>query len=308
MDHREVHLPITMHTERALAGEPNLHLEASAGLRARRQELGLTQAQIARMLHVSEATVSRWENCARRPPTATAEAISQVLGVDPDTVGAWLRGLPIARHDLVGRLPGLGRVLKEAGITPSLVADACGVSSETVTQWLQDRRSLPRQALTALARLMGQEEARLLATLRRRAVEPSCGGLRRARLRRGLTQRALAGRLGVGAPTVSHWETGRSRPARYRIEQMATVLGVVPTDLAREMDVSPYEFSAEGHVGDFGEAIRAARQESGLSKAQLARCVGVSSATIRRWECGATVPRGNLRARVAAVLKLQVEP
>jgi len=308
VDHGEVRHPIVIHKDIGRASEANRDLTASAGLRARRQELGLTQAQIARVLHVSEATVSRWENCARRPPIAIAEAISQVLGVDPDTVGEWFRGLPAARHDLVGRLPGLGRMLKQEGITPSLVADACGVSSETAAQWLQDRRSLPRQALTALARLTGQEEAKLLATLRQSEADDSSDTLRGARLRRGLTQRQLAERLGVSPPTISHWETGRWRPPRYRIGQLATVLGVAPNDLARGMHWSPCESSTTGLGGNFGEAIRAARRDSGLSKAQLARCVGVSSATIRRWECGGSAPRGIRRSRVAAVLKLQVEP
>lgn len=53
----------------------------------------------------------------------------------------------------------------------------------------------------------------------------------RLRKARGLTQGALAARLGVSKPTVWAWEQGRARPLEDRFEAIAVELGVTAADL-----------------------------------------------------------------------------
>jgi transcriptional regulator with XRE-family HTH domain len=53
-----------------------------------------------------------------------------------------------------------------------------------------------------------------------------------------------------------------------------------------------------------GDALRAARLALGLSQEQLARRLGVSFATVNRWERGRTRPTGSAAAGVKGVLAL----
>ncbi len=52
------------------------------------------------------------------------------------------------------------------------------------------------------------------------------GRIRAARERCGLTQAALAGRIGVTRSAVAQWETGRSGQVGSNLAQIASVLGV----------------------------------------------------------------------------------
>ncbi len=48
--------------------------------------------------------------------------------------------------------------------------------------------------------------------------------LRRYRLERGMSKRALAGRLGVSIPTVMRWEAGAACPNDYNRHKVETLL------------------------------------------------------------------------------------
>lgn len=50
--------------------------------------------------------------------------------------------------------------------------------------------------------------------------------IREARRRTGLTQRALAERLGVPQPQVARWESGRSLPSLERVEAVLAACGL----------------------------------------------------------------------------------
>lgn len=49
-------------------------------------------------------------------------------------------------------------------------------------------------------------------------------GLKKLRKREGLSQQALAVRLGIALPTVSRWENGRSRPSPLALEKIEAFL------------------------------------------------------------------------------------
>jgi transcriptional regulator with XRE-family HTH domain len=55
--------------------------------------------------------------------------------------------------------------------------------------------------------------------------------LRELRTQRGLTQAKLAGRLGVSAGALRHWEAGRSTPTLVQIQNAAWALRVAPDAL-----------------------------------------------------------------------------
>ena len=66
-------------------------------IKAKRETLGLSQAELARKLFVSRQTVSRWENDARCPDLIMAKKIAIVLGVTLDEL--------IPGEDLEGYVP-----------------------------------------------------------------------------------------------------------------------------------------------------------------------------------------------------------
>ncbi len=55
-------------------------------------------------------------------------------------------------------------------------------------------------------------------------------------------------------------------------------------------------------TNDYGEELRRCRQAAGISRERLADELARSFATIRNWETGATVPPGEVRVRIAAIL------
>ncbi len=55
-------------------------------IRKRRQELNLTQAALAEMIHISAKAVSKWERAAGLPDASIVPALSQALGVSADSL------------------------------------------------------------------------------------------------------------------------------------------------------------------------------------------------------------------------------
>ncbi len=55
--------------------------------------------------------------------------------------------------------------------------------------------------------------------------------LRRIRLERGLSQRALAARMNIGRERIGLYEVGRCQPTLSSVSRMADALGVDWTDL-----------------------------------------------------------------------------
>ncbi len=53
-------------------------------IKTKREELGMTQQEIAEKLFVSRQTVSRWESGSRCPDLITAKKIANVLGITVD--------------------------------------------------------------------------------------------------------------------------------------------------------------------------------------------------------------------------------
>ena len=72
-----------------------------------------------------------------------------------------------------------------------------------------------------------------------------CDNVKRLRLLRGLTQKQLAGILGVSPKTVSKWETGLGQPEVNQIVPLARVFGV-STD---ELFLGPQSVSSVGGNG-----------------------------------------------------------
>lgn len=73
--------------------------------------------------------------------------------------------------------------------------------------------------------------------------------IKRLRARLGLTQAALAERLGVSFPTINRWENGKSRPSQLSWNQILRLGGEREADRVAEPEPPPY--TAEPPVLDF---------------------------------------------------------
>ena len=97
----------------------------------------------------------------------------------------------------------------------------------------------------------------------------SADALRKARLRKGLTQAGAAERLGIDVMRISTWERGLSEPRPALIPQLAALYEVPPDKLLTRHTRS---------------TLLGARLVRGLTVAQVAAEIGVAGSTYHRFE------------------------
>jgi transcriptional regulator with XRE-family HTH domain len=140
-----------------------------------------------------------------------------------------------------------------------------------------------------------------------RAAAPKAAGrlVRSSRREQGLSQRGLANLAGLSRRTVQRIEQGEI-PSADTIMRLESALDLPEGSLAPDWDLPPGPIEC-----DYGARVRARRRALGLSLEELAVAVGVSPATLSRFERGITVPHRWFaewidaagRARVAIVAK-----
>jgi transcriptional regulator with XRE-family HTH domain len=272
-------------------------------LASARRGVGLSQDGLARRIGVNHATVSRWESRERRPAFDLVPLIADVLGVDVEEVESWFSGMPTLGGDTLGRMPGLKRLLRDAGISLSEAAWACNVSVGQMTDWVIDRHSLPRFMLPRLCVLFGMPKEQFLPAARQSVVDLEGSFLRERRKQCGMTQSALARKIAKSTVTVSKWERGEATPLEIHVHRLAGALSLDCSELVAAMGW-PYAPANQEDSADLPlhRRLRRARLEAGLNAAQLGRCVGVTGQTVRKWESGEFRPKKRTRARLMLVL------
>jgi transcriptional regulator with XRE-family HTH domain len=274
-------------------------------LRQRRKALRLSQAQLAEILLVNHATVSRWESGLRRPPHGLIPGIAEALNVTHEAVEGWFAPMPVLGGDTIGRLDGLKRLLAAQPVDLRTAAASCNVPEEDLVGWVLGRRSLPRFMVPRLARVLGLSEADFLKAARSSRTADTGSFLRELRRSRGLTQEELGRRIGRSDATICAWELARVTPSPASIRRLSRALHVVDSTLCDRMrwprppllTMAPSELSPH-------ELIRWRRLQEGLNCAEVGRCVGVTGQTVRRWESGDFRPRPATLERLARALAL----
>ncbi len=259
---------------------------------------------------VNHATVSRWESGLRRPPHDLLEPLGTALGVPVDVVESWFSDVRWLKGDGIGKVPGLKRLLHGNGLGLEDAAHACGVSEEQMRAWVFGRRTLQRSVVEPLAGLLGMSPREFVQAARHSSERDAAseGVLRGARRARRLTQDELGRRVGVAGETVSHWERGTWIPPVHQVFRLARVLRYDAWQLGAGLGVRMPDAESPRLVADSGAGgqLQAARLRAGLTRVQLARCVGVRSSTVGRWESGQSRPRGVHRERLSSVLGVDV--
>jgi DNA-binding transcriptional regulator YiaG len=123
------------------------------------------------------------------------------------------------------------------------------------------------------------------------------GKFKRVRCTLGLTQEQLAQRLGIDESTRAAWERGENLPVgayRKLLEDFIAGDGILPT--------GPGTASAKSRFS--ARKIIALRQKLGLTKAALARLIGINVNTLWRWERGDRKPHGLHRKLIADLMRV----
>lgn len=263
---------------------------AMSTLREMRQHRGLTLEQLARMVHVSPACLSRWETGLRSPHPDQWPHLARGLDVPAARIGAAVRQGPARLADAIPA-PGLRNLRRRAGLDRRELADRLGVSVASVAHWETGRRRVPVIRLPALAAACAMD----LETLHRRIrIAPSAveHPLTKMRQRAGLTQRQAADALGVSSSCISSWEHDRTTPRWAHVRRLSALYEqpLSTVAVATRQSARPHPESREWTRAQIGELLRVTRQWQGLSRAEVARDVGVHPETLARWEAGSGLP------------------
>jgi transcriptional regulator with XRE-family HTH domain len=297
---------------RALAGPDRVRTirtsggEGASPLCSARLRAGLTTTQVALKLGVAPSTISRWENGVRSPGPDMWPALARALGIDPSLREIVLAGHPARRSDGV-RLPGLGGLRRDRGLTQRAFRAALGIGATAVINWELGRVRVPVDRLDDVAAVLGVDRPTLLR-LGPQAPRPRTGERPLADLRRaaGLTQRELALHLGVTVRTLAHWEAGTRPVPLGAARPLARILRRPLPRILRATGLRPPRVSSptSWRPGDLPQVVAALRRSWGWSAAALGRRIGASGWTVRSWEAGTTLPTPSTCQRLELVYGL----
>jgi len=189
-----------------------------------------------------------------------------------------------------------------------VASDVLGKLPQQVRQLREDVRALMGQVSALEAAVRGKQE-QSVAQVGEEAIPAvseeevaqsrfSRRGLKSLRKRLDLSQQQLAKLLHVAPVTVASWEAGRTRPRPDRLAQIVALRSMKPeeVDQALGREPAPPAMSADD--------VKALRQKIGLTQAELAQLLGVSTAAVTSWESGRTSPARDKRRGLAEIRQL----
>ncbi len=111
-----------------------------------------------------------------------------------------------------------------------------------------------------------------------------------------MSQKTAAIFLGVRPPSISDWESDKTKPNHEHLVAMATLYGTTTDYLTGASDIN--EKQRDGFAA-FPERIRAIRKSIKLTQEQLGEIAGVSQRCVASWESGDRMPSHAVLANLA---------
>jgi|SRR6266704_1093407 len=117
-----------------------------------------------------------------------------------------------------------------------------------------------------------------------------------ARQQQHLSQRALAGRVGVRQTAVAQWEQGRTKPSNMHVFTVERVLGLAPGTLARHLGFGPPTNPPAQRLPGVTDAIHADHSLNDQTRQLLiARHSASAAFLLPRSSIGTVAPRSTAR-------------
>ena len=104
----------------------------------------------------------------------------------------------------------------DLGLFQRQVAEHIGVCEATITNWERNESRPPVQYIPAIIGLLGYDPSAPATSLPERLIA--------ARRVQGLTQREMAGRMGVDPSTLQDWEAGLHKPSKKKLQVISDCL------------------------------------------------------------------------------------
>ena len=176
----------------------------------------------------------------------------------------------------------------DLGLLQKEVAEQLGVDTASICNWESNEVQPMVHCLPAILAFLGHNPLPEAVDL--------IGKLKRLRSTLGLAQEQLAQKLGIDESTIAGWERGDNTPVgayRKLLENFMAVDGLLPT--------RPSTASVKSSF--YAPKITALRHKLGLTKAALARQIGVNVNTLWRWERGDWKPHGLHRTLLQELIR-----
>ena len=165
----------------------------------------------------------------------------------------------------------------DLGLLQKEVAEQLGVDTASIGNWESNEVQPMVHCLPGIIAFLGHNPLP--------EADDLISKFKRVRCTLGLTQEQLAQKLDIDESTIAGWERGENTPVgpyRKLIQYFVDGEGLLPK--------RPGTTSAK--IRFSSRKIIALRKKLGLSKAALARQIGVNVNTLWRWERGERKPRG----------------
>ncbi len=132
--------------------------------------------------------------------------------------------------------------------------------------------------------------------------------LRIERMQLGWTQAEVAKALGITTKTLRRWEQGQSAPYPYYRNQLSILFGKTAQQLGLKDEDDTSDYALKGIKQEWKDMLmrqmnldrlRTERIRHGWTQAEVAKALGISTKTVRRWEQGLCVPYPYYRKRLS---------
>jgi DNA-binding transcriptional regulator YiaG len=200
-------------------------------LRSMRDRLELTQRDLAELVQVSPTTIASWESGSTKPTLENMGALSAVREMTEAEVNSALGREGLSRPLSADEIRAIRLRL---GVSQAKFGKLLGVSTNTVSGWEKGRTSPRERSLRAInelavgkpidashARFVGAPEG--TNTVPEKAPDKeqlTPEDIARIRADAGLSQSAMARKIGVSVNTIGNWENGHSHPRGSNLQKL----------------------------------------------------------------------------------------
>lgn len=274
-------------------------------IRAARWTKGWTQKELGPKVGAKTQTIWAFENDKYGPTAAEMARLAQVLDVPLEF---FPEHVPEPKELPRGGIPVL---LKTLGWTRHSLARVLGVSQPELARFEVGEKAAGWKKFVAWVTAMEvsrESRAKNRRGPRRKLQEMTPGNeigdlIYRMRTARGISQRGLAGQVGVTGAAITNLERGRAKPGPKTRKRLALVLGVEEDQLT-----PPAKVRGPAKPLTLGQAIHTARQAKGWTQVELGQKVGEKGRVIAGYESDKTVPTRARLAQLARLLNVALPP